>query len=67
TTINVENLSQQKYFTVVRHERRFVSFGPARDAWSEVQGGKLTLHFTMPIVTPFKPGGKPLVVEVYDP
>ncbi|MBN8944455.1 MAG: DUF1007 family protein [Rhizobiales bacterium] len=67
TTINVENLGQQKYFTVVRHERRFVSFGPARDAWSEVQGGKLTLHFTMPIVTPFKPGGRPLVVEVYDP
>jgi ABC-type uncharacterized transport system substrate-binding protein len=67
TKVNVENLSEQKYFTVVRHERRFVSFGPARDAWSEVQGGKLILHFTVPIATPFKPGGKVLTVETYDP
>jgi ABC-type uncharacterized transport system substrate-binding protein len=67
TKVNVENLGEQKYFTVMRHERRFVSFGPARDAWSEVQGGKLILHLTVPIATPFKPGGKPLTVETYDP
>lgn len=67
TRINVENLGEQKYFTVLRHDRRFVSFGPARDAWSEVKDGRLTLHFTVPVATPFKPGGKPLSVEVYDP
>ncbi|WP_170181834.1 DUF1007 family protein [Phreatobacter stygius] len=67
TKINIENLGEQKYFTVLRHERRFVSFGAVRDAWSEVRGGKLTLHFTVPVATPFRPGGKPLVVEVYDP
>lgn len=67
TRINVENLGEQKYFTVMRHDRRFVSFGPARDAWSEVKDGRLILHFTVPVATPFKPGGKPLSVEVYDP
>ena len=40
TQVNVEHLGQQKFFTVLRHERRFVSFGPVRDAWSEVVGGK---------------------------
>jgi len=67
TQVNVEHLGQQKFFTVLRHERRFVSFGPVRDAWSEVVGGKLRLHFTVPLVTPFRAAGRPLTVEVYDP
>lgn len=67
TQINVEHLGEQKFFTVVRHERRFVSFGTVRDAWSEVVGGKLRLHFTVPVATPFRVAGKPLTVEVYDP
>ncbi len=67
TQVNVEHLGQQKFFTVLRHERRYVSFGAVRDAWSEVVGGKLRLHFTVPVATPFRAGGKPLTVEVYDP
>lgn len=67
TKVNVENLGQQRFFTVMRHERRFVSFGPVRDAWSEVKNGRLVLHFTVPLVTPFKAAGRPLTVEIYDP
>jgi ABC-type uncharacterized transport system substrate-binding protein len=67
TQVNVEHLGQQKFFTVLRHERRFVSFGGVRDAWSEVVGGKLRLHFTVPVATPFAAGGKPVTLQVYDP
>ncbi len=67
TQINVENLAQQKFFTVMRHERRFVSFATPRDAWGEVKDGKLILHFTAPIATPFKGAGRPMTVEIYDP
>ena len=67
TKINVENLAERSFFTVMRHDRRFVSFGPVRDAWSEVEGGKLKLHFTVPIRTPFATGDKPVTLEIYDP
>ena len=67
TQVNVEHLGQQKFFTVLRHERRFVSFGPVRDAWSEVVGGKLRLHFTVPVATPFAAESKPVTLQVYDP
>lgn len=67
TNVNVEHLGQQRFFTVMKHERRFVSFGAVRDAWSEVKNGKLVLHFTVPIATPFKAAGRPLTVEIYDP
>ncbi len=67
TQVNVEHLGQQKFFTVLRHERRFVSFGGVRDAWSEVVGGKLRLHFTVPVATPFAAEGKPVTLQVYDP
>jgi ABC-type uncharacterized transport system substrate-binding protein len=68
TKINVENLAQQKYFTVMRHERRFVSFGAVQDAWAEVaEGGKLRLHFTVPLATPFRGAGRPVTLEIYDP
>ncbi|MBL8571571.1 MAG: DUF1007 family protein [Phreatobacter sp.] len=67
TNVNVEHLGQQRFFTVLKHERRFVSFGAVRDAWSEVRNGKLVLHFTVPVATPFKATGRPLTVEIYDP
>lgn len=67
TKVNVENLGQQRFFTVMRHERRFVSFGPVQNEWSEVKSGKLVLHFTVPLATPFTAAGKPLTVEIYDP
>lgn len=67
TRVNVEHLGQQKFFTIMRHERRYVSFGAVRDAWSEVVGGKLRLHFTVPLATPFAAAGRPLTFEVYDP
>jgi ABC-type uncharacterized transport system substrate-binding protein len=67
TQVNVENLGQQRFFTVMRHERRFISFGPVKDAWSEVKSAKLVLHFTVPLATPFRAAGKPVTVEIYDP
>jgi ABC-type uncharacterized transport system substrate-binding protein len=57
TRVNVEHLGQQRFFTVLKHERRFVSFGPVRDTWSEVRNSKLTLHFTVPLATPFAAAG----------
>lgn len=67
TKVNVENLGERGFFTVMRHDRRFVSFGTVSDAWSEVKDGKLRLHFTVPLKTPFQTGGRPLTVEIYDP
>ena len=67
TKVNVEHLGQQRFFTVMKHDRRFVSFGAVRDAWSEVKNGKLVLHFTVPIATPYAAADKPVTVEIYDP
>jgi ABC-type uncharacterized transport system substrate-binding protein len=67
TKVNVEHLGQQRFFTVLKNERRFVSFGTVRDTWSEVRNGKLTLHFTIPLATPFAAAGRPVTVEIYDP
>lgn len=67
TRVNVEHLGQQRFFTSMRHERRHVSFGDVRDAWSEVVGGKLVLRFTVPVATPFRAAGRPLTVQVFDP
>lgn len=67
TRVNVEHLGQQRFFTVMRHERRHVSFAEVRDAWSEVVNGRLVLHFTVPLATPFRAGGRPLTLQVYDP
>lgn len=67
TKVNVEHLGQQRFFTVMKHDRRFVSFGAVRDAWSEVKSGKLVLHFTVPIATPYAAADKPVTVEIYDP
>ncbi|WP_439575760.1 DUF1007 family protein [Phreatobacter sp.] len=67
TRVNVEHLGQQRFFTVMRHERRHVSFGEVRDAWSEVVGGKLVLRFTVPVATPFQAAGRPVTLQIYDP
>lgn len=67
TRVNVEHLGQQRFFTVMRHDRRHVSFAEVRDAWSEVVNGRLVLHFTVPLATPFRAGGRPLTLQVYDP
>ena len=67
TRVNVEHLGERKFFTFMRHERRHVSFGPVRDAWTEVAGGRVRLHFAVPLVTPFKAAGKPVTLEIYDP
>lgn len=67
TKVNVEHLGQQRFFTVMKHDRRFVSFGAVQEAWSEVKNGKLVLHFRVPIATPYAAGAKPVTVEIYDP
>lgn len=67
TKVNVDHLGERGFFTVFRHDRRHVSFGPPQDAWSEVVGGKLKLHFTVPLRTPFRAAGRPLTLQIYDP
>ncbi len=61
---NVESLKEYAYFTFARadgHKERFLE--PV-DYFLDYSNGQLTLHFTLPVKTPFK--AKQLVLEVFD-
>lgn len=64
--VNVTSLNEFEFFTFMTVGDYQPGFGEPEDYWLELEDGFLTLHFTLPLARPFKPGGA-VVLEVYDP
>ena len=67
--VNVESLKEFDYFTFVRlgkSEKQLPLKEPV-DYWVDYNDSLLTLHFTLPLDTPFDPKSDDVAVDVYDP
>lgn len=64
--VNVTSLSEYDFFTFMSADDKLTQFSSPTDYWLDLDDGFLTLHFTLPVATPFKPDA-PTVLEVYDP
>ena len=62
---NVESLKEFGFFTFARADGRKEKFLEPVDYFLEYKDTALTLHFTLPVKTPFK--AKQLALEVFDP
>jgi ABC-type uncharacterized transport system substrate-binding protein len=61
---NVEALKEYAYFTFARADGKKQKFSEPTDYFLDYTAGQLTLHFTLPVATPFK--AKQLVLEIFD-
>jgi ABC-type uncharacterized transport system substrate-binding protein len=62
---NVESLKEFAYFTFAKADGKKQKFSEPVDYFLEYKDTVLTLHFTLPVRTPFM--AKQLVLEVFDP
>jgi ABC-type uncharacterized transport system substrate-binding protein len=62
---NVESLKEYAYFTFAKADGKKQKFTEPVDYFLEYKDTALTLHFTLPVKTPFK--AKQLSLEVFDP
>ena len=62
---NVESLKEYAYFTFAKGDGKKQKFTEPVDYFLEYKDSALTLHFTLPVKTPFK--AKQLSLEVFDP
>ena len=61
---NVEALKEYAYFTYAKADGKKQKFSEPVDYFLDYTGGRLTLHFTLPVTTPLK--AKQVVLEVFD-
>ena len=61
---NAESLKEFAYFTFAKADGKREKFDDPVDYFLDYSNGQLTLHFTLPVKTPFK--AKQLVVDVFD-
>lgn len=61
---NVESLKEYAYFTFAKADGKKQKFAEPVDYFLEYKNTELTLHFTLPMKTPFK--AKDLALEVFD-
>jgi ABC-type uncharacterized transport system substrate-binding protein len=61
---NVESLKEFRFFTFAKADGKKENFLEPVDYFLEFKDSALTLHFTLPVKTPFK--AKQLVLEVFD-
>jgi ABC-type uncharacterized transport system substrate-binding protein len=62
---NVESLKEFRFFTFAKADGRKENFLEPVDYFLEFKDSALTLHFTLPVKTPFK--ARQLALEVFDP
>lgn len=62
---NLASLVEYGYFTALKANGVRQTFGEPRDASMSFEGGKLTLHFELPLAA--AAGGRTVVLDVYDP
>ena len=66
--VNAESLSEFDFFTFVYSGDEEPPYGAPKDYWLERgENGALTLHYTLPLEKPYKPAGKPVGIDIYDP
>jgi ABC-type uncharacterized transport system substrate-binding protein len=63
--VNVESLKEFDYFTSAEADGKNQDFVQPIDYFMDTKDNLITLHFTLPVKTPFK--SKQLSLEVYDP
>jgi ABC-type uncharacterized transport system substrate-binding protein len=61
---NAESLKEFAYFTFAKADGKREKFDDPVDYFLDYSNGQLTLHFTLPVKTPFK--AKQLVLDVFD-
>jgi ABC-type uncharacterized transport system substrate-binding protein len=62
---NVESLKEFRFFTFAKADGKKENFLEPVDYFLEFKDSALTLHFTLPVKTPFK--ARQLALEVFDP
>jgi ABC-type uncharacterized transport system substrate-binding protein len=62
--VNVSSLKEFDYFTYALADGKKSALKDAQDYWLDQKDGALTLHFTLPLVSPVK--AKQLDMQVYD-
>lgn len=67
TRENLASLKDYEYFTVVRFDGEKQSFGEITEYGQIYSGGKLQLHFQIPLATPLDPKAGKFLLKVYDP
>ena len=66
--VNAESLEEYDFFTFVYSGDEEPPYGAPKDYWLErAENGALTLHYTLPLEKPYKPAGKPVEIDIYDP
>ncbi|WP_334176932.1 DUF1007 family protein [Pseudoxanthobacter sp.] len=65
--VNVESLSEYRYFTFMDAGRERVRFAEPTQYWLNADDGRLTLFFTLPLKTPLDPAGRTVKLDVFDP
>ncbi len=65
--VNVELLREYDFFTYLKVGSYDAHFLEPVDYWLEDVGGRLTLHFTLPIEAPMLVGDRQATLEIYDP
>lgn len=65
--INVESLAEYDFFTFLKVGQYDATFLEPTEYWLEEEGGRLTLHFTLPIAEPVLVGDRAATLEIYDP
>jgi len=63
--VNVESLKEYDYFTVAHVDGKKATLKEPENYWLDFTDNVLTLHFTLPLVTPVK--AQSLEIEMYDP
>jgi ABC-type uncharacterized transport system substrate-binding protein len=67
TEVNLSSLKTYGYFIFVRMDGATQKIGDAMDAGQSYAKGRLTLHFTVPLLKPIDPRKDKFMLKVYDP
>ncbi|MDR3376746.1 MAG: DUF1007 family protein [Ancalomicrobiaceae bacterium] len=65
--INVDSLKDYDYFSYLRVAGKRFGFKIPTEYWLQMDGGLLTLFFTLPLMEPVKASKQTLILDVYDP
>lgn len=66
--VNAESLAEYDFFTFVYSGEDEPAYGAPRDYWLERSvNGQLTLHYTLPLETPYDARNRQVDIDVYDP
>ncbi len=65
--LNLQNLEEYKYFTVIKGDEKPLEHGKVTKYKSYVEGNRLAMEFDLPLKKPIDPKSVPVEYLVYDP